>query len=345
MTHVYWHTPGFEDFEASGQTVSPSTGTLGLGTSPVPTSPGGDGGGGGGGGLSPGGPTPDQLYSMQLDFLNEWLGSAEFQTNAFDEQGNAIGSGLPLGLPLDFDAKSALDDLGFAGFGGGEGGGFIQDTRITGGGGASLPAEAIFSEIDIPVAGAPEWWKALNPDVLNPISEYQTFSNLLIPFLSPEDQRTTASNLFQSDPDQFSFYDPEILSTLAPPSEITPELRQQFFSGDRAQKALDSFDRLLDISGKTAEDFGPGYNFLRGIADTLRDVKLTSGATQLTGGQQNQLLSALDPQLAGTSARELSAFGPLARSFANPFFSAGSLSGEVKNRFGQLIKGPNPAFN
>ena len=310
-----------------------------FGPAPIPD----DGGGGGGGGG--GGSSPDDIYDSQLDALNRWLGSTSFQEGSFDLQGNAVGTGFPGQLFGDFGGAGigqAVGDLGVAPFN--DGPGLIEDTRITGGGGAALPKDAIFSEVGIPVAGAPEWWKALNPDVLNPISEYQTFSNLLIPFLSPEDQRTVASNLFQSDPDQFQFYDPEILSTLAPPSEITPELRQQFFSGERAQKALDSFDSLLDISGRTAEDFGPGYNFLRGIADTLRDFKLTSGATQLTETQQDQLLSSLDPQLAGTSSRELSAFGPLAKSFSNPFFSAGSLSGEVKNRFGQLIQGPNPAF-
>jgi len=223
----------------------------------------------------------------------------------------------------------------------GGGGGFIQDI---GPAGPLAPISATFSPYEHQIASAPEWWKALAPDVINPVSEYQTLSNLLIPFLSPEDQRTVATNLYQSNPTQFSHLNPELLEGLQPATEITPQLRTQFFTGERAQNALTAFDELLSISGKSPDDFGPGYNFLRGLADTVKDYRLTSGASQLTETQQGQLLSALDPMLAQTESRELSAFGPLARSFVNPFFSAGSLTGQVRNKFGDLIRPPNPRY-
>jgi hypothetical protein len=100
----------------------------------------------------------------------------------------------------------------------------------------------------------------------------------------------------------------------------------------------------LDISGKEADDFGPGLSFLRSIADTISSFGLTSGASQLTETQQMQMLAGLDPLLAQTKSDQLSAFGPLARSFANPFFSAGSLTGTAKNTFGDVIRPGNPRY-
>ena len=228
--------------------------------------------------------------------------------------------------------------------GGGGAGGFISPISEGGGGGGGVPRSATFSAYDYTVPGAPSWWKALSPDVINPVSEYQTLSNLLLPFLSPEDQRTVATNLFQSNPEQFAHLNPELLAGVAPAQEITPQLRTQYFTGERATKALESFDELLRVSGKAATDFGPGYNFLRGLADTVKDFGLTSGASQLSETQQGQLLSSLDPMLAQTESRELSAFGPIARSFVNPFFSAGSLTGQVRNKFGDLVRPPNPRY-
>jgi len=121
-------------------------------------------------------------------------------------------------------------------------------------------------------------------------------------------------------------------------------MRTEFFTGERAQDTLDAFDQLLSISGKSADDFGPGYDYLRGIADTFTDFGLTSGASQLTETQQGQLLAALDPQLAQSKSGKLAAFGPLAQSFSNPFFSAGSLTGKVRNQFGDVIEPPNPRY-
>jgi len=206
-----------------------------------------------------------------------------------------------------------------------------EDSRFNAAPSYQGPTPATFSDIDVNVAGAPEWWKAVAPDQFNPLSEYQSLSNMFIPFLSPEDQRTVASNLFQSDSEQFSFYDPEKLELYAPPDAITPDIRQRFLSGERATQALNSLDRFLSVTGKKAADFGPGYSFLRGIADTIADFGLTSGASQFTETQQKQLLSALDPQLAQVKSQNLSAFGPLAKSFAAPFFSAGSLQDSGPN--------------
>lgn len=256
--------------------------------------------------------TSEQIQQAQGQYEN-WLNALAM--------GGAVGHG-----PVE------------GGYGSGTGG-FLQEYS-----GPPAPVKTTFSDANLSIVGAPSWWKGLKPDQLNPISEYQTLSNLLIPLLSPEDQMTVATNLYQSDPEAFAHLNPEELTRTAPPVEITPEIRQRFFTGERAQQALDAFDQLLTLSNFKPEDFGPGYNFLRGLADTVQDFSLTSGASQLTETQQDQLLSALDPQLAQTEGGALSAYGPLARSFVNPFFSAGSLTGKVKNRFGDMIRPPNPAY-
>jgi hypothetical protein len=284
---------------------------------PVPES-GGDGGVG-----SPP-PGPGATQQQYQDYVNTLFAQYGNQTGAeYGQYGgdlaylNDLTAGGGIIAPINQD------------FGGGGGGGFNT---------------AVFSEADINISGAPEWWRAMIPDSNNPLSNFQTLSNILIPLLSPEDQRTVATNLFQSDPEQFALYDPELLDPAQIPGEITPELRRQFFTGERANDALGALDQLLAASGKTAEDFGPGYNYLRSIADTIGGFGLTSGANQLTETQQGQLLAQLDPLLAQGQSDALGAFGPLSRSFANPFFSAGALTGTTKNQFGDVIRPGNPRY-
>jgi len=292
-------------------------------------------GGGGTGGYDQTGPS-ESPGGQPVDPLDEILLNPDYWKQILDIAG---GTGIPAGSILGY--ASGYGD--FPGTGGGSG--YFQDIPDDPFSGVGAPPKATFSEIDLPVPGAPEWWKALAPDVTNPLSSYQTLSNLMIPFLSPEDQITASANLFQTDPEQFSFYDPELLERSGIPSEITPDMRSRFFTGERAQKALNAFDRLLEVSGKTGEDFGPGYNYLRSLADVFTDFGLTSGASQLSETQQGKLLSALDPLLAQSkSDSSLKAFGPIAQSFSLPFFSGGSITGKVKNQFGDLINPPNPRY-
>ena len=220
------------------------------------------------------------------------------------------------------------------GYGGGYGGG-----GYTGGGYSEPepPPEAKFSAYDAGISGAPAWWKALQPDIINANSEYQTLANLMIPFLSPEDQLTVASQLFQSDEQQFAHLNPELIGREGVVTEPTGDIATRFLSGERASDVLGSFDRLLQVSGKEQKDFGPGYTFLRGLADTVEDFKLTSGATNFTEAQYSELLAALDPQLAQTESNQLSAFGPISRAFVTPFFSGGSLTGKARNKFGDIV--------
>ncbi len=220
------------------------------------------------------------------------------------------------------------DGFGGGGFGGGgNGGGF---------GPSPEPQTAKFTDLGAQIEGAPEWWKALSPDIFNPISQYQVLTNWLIPQMSQFDQDIAGTNLFQSDPEQFAAYNPELRGAPGAAPEITDELRNQFFVGSRGKRSLSALDQLLSLSGKEAKDFGPGYNYLRSIADAMADVKLTGGASTLTETQMTQLLGTLDPLMAQGKSNQLSAFGPLSQTLVNPFFSAGPL------RPGKLA--PNRSF-
>lgn len=308
--------------------TEPSRLELEVPTYTTPTEPISETGGGGG--------IPQSI--LDTGAYQDWLDLFSYMSGATDD----ITSGA-LSYYGTLESGGQITPDYISGGGGFGGDGFVAPLS-PGGGGIKSPSDAVFSDIDINIPGSPEWWSAVSPDVLNPISEYQTLTNLLIPFLSPEDQFTVSANLFQSDPEQFARYNPELIEREAIPSEITAATRRKFFSGERAQKTLGAFDQLLTLSGKKAEDFGPGYNYLRTIADTLQDFTLTSGAGQLTETQQGQLLGALDPILAQSKSGNLGAYGPIAKSFANPFFSAGSLTGKVRNQFGNVINPPNPRY-
>ena len=232
-----------------------------------------------------------------------------------------------------WEQTSGFGNLGYGGSGA-MGGGYPESPGYAE---PEPPPEAKFSAYDAGISGAPAWWKGMTPDIINANSEYQTLANLMIPFLSPEDQLTVASQLFQSDEQQFAHLNPESIGREGLVTQPSADIATRFLSGGRASDVLNSFDRLLEVAGKEQKDFGPGYTFLRGLADTVEDFKLTSGAMNFTEAQYAELLAALDPQLAQTENNQLSAFGPLSRAFTSPFFSGGSLTGRARNKFGDVV--------
>lgn len=209
------------------------------------------------------------------------------------------------------------------------------------GGGPTGPGEIIWEEIDVNIPDAPDWWKALAPSQWTPTTEYIALSNLLLPFLSPEDQRTISSNIFSTVPKYFEHLDPERL-TIPPPPDITPSLRSKFQTAQRAQYTLNALENIANVTGRERTEFGPGYNYLRQVADVLADF----GGRPPTKAEQQAALGALDPLLAqGKGSRELGAFGPLARALTQPFFSAGLLRPISQTRAGERRFGaPNPAL-
>lgn len=226
------------------------------------------------------------------------------------------------------------------GTGGGDGGGV--------GGPAPSPSGLQWEET-YSVEGAPDWWKGLTPSQMTPQTEIATLINNMIPFMSPEDQRTAAQNLARQYPDAFGHYSP-LVEDFPVPSEVPTALRQRFQSSDRAQQALEALTNMAQSINRTPDDFGPGYGFLEQILDVLQDfggggeffgdAPTLEGQTRL---ERQQMRAALDPLLAETKGQALSSFGPLAQMLSSPFFSSEPLAPQTETIAGNVIPGrPNP---
>lgn len=206
-----------------------------------------------------------------------------------------------------------------------------------GGGGGGEPAKITWSSFDSGVKG-PSWWKALKPSSLNPGTEYLAAVNMMIPFLSPEDQRTVAATLYQQDAENFGHLNPDKIGAETP--AITPELQKLFTSSDRAVNALSALQKLSSALGKSDKDMGSGYRYLQSILSSLKQFGAGAGENQITKANQVKLLGALDPMLAqGQSQSDLGAYGPMAKMLAQPFFSRGQLMPITKTQDGRYLFG------
>lgn len=230
---------------------------------------------------------------------------------------------------------------------GGGGSGATGPADFGGGGGPAAPPPLTWDQ-KYNVAGAPAWWRGMVPSALDPNTEYITLMNGLIPYMSPEDQRTAASNLARissasgagSTFDAFKGYDPA-LSQMAfqpIPEQMTGGIRNQFTGQDRAKGILDTLNQIAGVMGKSQTDFGPGYAYLKDLAATERDFGGTQAAPQ-TRRQYLQQISALDPMMAETKGQDLAPYSAAAAALTQPFFSAGGLRNYTKAQNGQISFG------
>lgn len=180
------------------------------------------------------------------------------------------------------------------------------------------------------VQGAPAWWQGMVPSQVRPDTEYATLINALIPYMSPEDQYTAATNLARLFPDGFGAYSAEKLNIIPPP-EVTTALRQQYSNAERASGALTALNNMRTALGRPETDLGPGFKFLSDLATTMQKFGGQAGSPQ-SRQQFLQGQAALDPLLAETKGEMLSAYGPTARMLAQPFFSAGPLTTASKDQ-------------
>jgi hypothetical protein len=191
------------------------------------------------------------------------------------------------------------------------------------------------------VQGAPAWWKALKPSAVDPETSYLATLNMMIPFLSPEDQRSVASTLYQANSKAFGHLSPEALGTApTPPGELGQSTIDQFTSAAHYQSAMDALGSLMSATGKNEQDMGAGYRYLKSLLATGKQYGGAAGQSQ-TRGQYLQWLSALDPLLSQANSQELGAYAPLAKMVSSPFFSNGQLMPVTKTQNGQYIFG-NP---
>lgn len=217
--------------------------------------------------------------------------------------------------------------------------------RRRGGGGYAAPPETQWED-RYDVEGAPEWWMGQTPigQYLSPTAAYASVVNSMIPFLSPEDQRSTANNLARLLPDVFGTYGDVGVDGVTIPADITTALREQFTSTRRAEGMLTSLEAMRGVSDFEEKAFGPGFTYFENLANILGDFGGVEGSPQ-SRQQVTQLMAALDPIMAELGGQTMAAFGPAAQAVTQPFFSAGSLVPVRQLPDGRWIFGePEAAF-
>ena len=254
-------------------------------------------------------------------------------TQYLTPMGGALANAVPAegGAGYMYTPLSAFEEDGGGGYGYYGGGG---DNK----GGGKLKWKEAYT-----VEGAPEWWRGLLPTKFNAQSSYAAIYNAMIPFLSPEDQRTVGMHLqsIYDKPKAFGIYNPESNEYGTPPVEMTPEMMEQFTTGDRAKKALETLDKITALSGKKKGFGGAGYTFLRQLLTTMQDFGggAVGAGNRQTRAEYNQLRSAVDPLLASMKGGE---YQGLAQQLTSPFFTAGSTVPISKDASGRYVFGqPN----
>jgi len=212
---------------------------------------------------------------------------------------------------------------------------------------------------------APNWWVPLRPQDVSeaerPDVQALMFLNTMLPFLSPEDQRNAAAQLYTTAADAFSYYKGEKLpaevggapfdwDTIMASSQsgLTPINRRYFESTARAQGALDALSRMREatVQGNRWK-LGPGYTYLQNVINAVgrygTDVK--NPDVRMTKTQQQAMLGALDPLLSQGQSQETATAAAVARMFAMPFFSQSPLIKQMSSPTGGTrLGGINPLF-
>lgn len=207
------------------------------------------------------------------------------------------------------------------------------------GGGEAQSTPKVTWNSNYSIEGAPTWWKGVTPSTLNPDTEFASILNTLIPFLSVEDQRQMATSLSTLFPDAFSDYSPEKTNYDQPASTITNLTEQYMLSQKRATDVLSGLDKMREATGKSETDFGPGYSYVRNLAQTIKDFGAKEGQNTPTRRQILNMYSALDPMLAEAQGERLGAYGEAARVLTQPFFGAGKLVNVSKDDKGNYVFG------
>ena len=195
----------------------------------------------------------------------------------------------------------------------------------------------------MPSVTPPEWWNAMLPGQWTPETEYAALMNSLLPFLSPEDQRTISEYLYTNFPDPFSGYNPQYTNFPVPP-EVTTEMQDYYTSANYAAQVLGALANFQQAAGAAGGTTGPGVQFLQQLMDVMKDFGGLTGEGQ-TNFQYESMLAALDPLLGQAASGDLAVYQELARMLTQPFFSQGALMPTYIGPNGEPIYGtPNPSF-
>lgn len=316
-------------------------------------------------------PTPAQGLATQMNVpliqgspiqLPAGLQAMPWQTPAPGVTQAAEGPGLRQGLYEMYGVTSAIPDYvppptptapptvgGYGGYG--RGGGGVAPQEI-------VPLHEIKwkeGSFDLENARAPEWWHPVIPqnaeDMKRPDVSYLAMLNASIPYLSPEDQRNAAAQLYATDADNFSFYKPDKLTGKTPITKETSLLSERykekpeefeiidrgyFQSAGRGTGFINALNQLREqtVGGERHDIAGTGqpYTWLQQVAGVLESFggdmpssrKLPSKGP-LSRSRYLSMISALDPLLAMGKSANIGATANIGRMFAQPFFSQGAL--------------------
>lgn len=248
----------------------------------------------------------------------------------------------PRGYAIDFEPT------------GGGGGGKKYGGR---GGGSIKPLVNVKwkkADFNIKHGNAPSWWTGLVPaskkDASRPDVQQLMFLNTLIPYLSPEDQRRAALQLFSVGGPSFARYDPDKLGEAQIPLGRVQALlserggptvdREYYFSKGRAtgaEQALGQLNKYLNKTGKKTAM--PAANWLR----ALMGVTGAYGEDGLTKAEQLAMMGELDPLLAQGESEAIGPAAAIGQMLAQPFFSQTELFPRYKDPTGRVRFGtPNP---
>jgi hypothetical protein len=176
---------------------------------------------------------------------------------------------------------------------------------------------------------------------MNPNTQYIMMANAMLPFLSPEDQRAFAANIDRQFKGKGAKFGDATEFGFGLTSAVTPEVRTNYLSSQRAESALSALKRMRAASGFKEKEFGPGFQYLKQIVDTLRDFGSIGRA--MSRAEYTAFLGAIDPLLNEAKSGRLGAYGGLARAFLQPFLTGGSLMNASRTQSGAVRFGaPNP---
>ena len=197
-----------------------------------------------------------------------------------------------------------------------------------------------------PGGNKPGWWVNLEPvdpaDAERPDVQYLMMLNTSIPYLSPEDQRNAAAQLYVSAADGFSYYKPDKIGAVIPHTAdtirmsaqtgLTPIDTEYFSSARRAKDVITALSNMREatVQGNRWK-LGAGYTWLQQIAGALSAYGGQGPEERQSKTQYAAMLGQLDPLLSMGQSSEIGPFANIGRLLASPFFSQAVLGSQKRN--------------
>lgn len=235
-----------------------------------------------------------------------------------------------------------------------------------------------FDEYEVDLQGAqggnpPSWWKPFKPknrkDMERPDVAYLAMLNAAIPYMSPEDQRNAAAQLYTAHGNAFAIYKQSTINeSEAHKKTITSEQalmsdaykndpdkfnvinKDYYTSKSRATGMIDALNQLrlgIGNEGETGTGFprkhiggtGQGYSWLQQMAGALENWGTEGGDDRMSNADYMGFLGAIDPLMSLGQGEAIGPVSAIGQMFAKPFFSAGALRPTYQTETGQTMMG------